>query len=436
MPPERRRTLVDAGVDLVMQQRFQDLLASVDTRSITERAGVTTGSFFHHFSNRAQFAEMVAERFRELWDASVDRLVADIEALAASDDVGEVRSVAQADWDHLEAADAEATLLHLLWVARRQPLAGDGEDSAGEALRRAYGSLLDKAVPAYRRALGALGREPMPPFDLTDLAVTLTALADGIQMRQAVQPEAVRSTLLADLAAGIVIALTRPVGERAERIDLAALEAGLRVPALTDGLRLTGDRETWRHIADAAAPLFDRRPVTDVKVAEIAAAAGVSASTVHHHFASVAEVAACGLARFIPELEAIATRPITATEGPVLRMEQVLTRVVEIGKRHRGALEGLMTEVVATAGPDDESVDRRRPIRHIVPLSPLLAPLVREVRARGELRRRIDSLALSRTIVQLVAMRVLSAPDDPVERIIDDSLGLVLEGAMTRGGGR
>lgn len=430
MAQDRRRELIATGIDLVREQRFADLLASVDTRSITDRAGVTTGSFFHHFRNRAQFAEAVAERFRELWDVSVDQVVSDIVAFVGGGDTGGVRSVAQADWDKLEAADAEATLLHLLWASRAQPLGVTDGPTAGDALRDAYASLLHKTLPAYRRALTAMGRQPMAPFDEVDLAVTMTALADGIQMRQAVQPEVVRSDLFADLVAGAMISLTRPIGEQGDPVDLFALEADLAVPVRTDRQTVAGQGETWRQIADAAAPLFDGQRIGDVKVADIAVAAGVSTSTVYHHFTSVAEVAACGWVRFLPELEAIATTPIRAGEGPIMRLEQVLTRIVEIGKVHPGALEGLMIESVASAG-DASAPDGRRLIGAVVPLAPLLAPLLRELRARGRLRRRIDSATLARTMVHLVGMRLLAGPDDPVERIIDETAGLLLDGALT-----
>ena len=82
MAADRRGQLVDAGVALVVQQRFQDLLAGVDTRSITGEAGVTTGSFFHHFRNRGHFAQAIADRFVEMWQTSVDQVVADADALS------------------------------------------------------------------------------------------------------------------------------------------------------------------------------------------------------------------------------------------------------------------------------------------------------------------------------------------------------------------
>ena len=63
MAIDRRTDLVDAGISLLSEQRFQELLASVETRSIADDAGVTTGSFFHHFRNRSHFAMAVADAF-------------------------------------------------------------------------------------------------------------------------------------------------------------------------------------------------------------------------------------------------------------------------------------------------------------------------------------------------------------------------------------
>jgi AcrR family transcriptional regulator len=434
MAGDRRAQLVDAGVMLAVQQRFQDLLASVDTRSITDRAGVTTGSFFHHFGNRAHFAEAVAERFVELWKVSVDQVVADTSALAGGEADGDVRSVAQADWDKLETAMTEADLLHLLWVARDQPLSHEGGETAGELLDRCYQYLLDAGVPAFETAVAGMGREMMPPFDALDLSLALTALADGIQMRQAVHPQVVRPDLFADLVAGALVALTRPVGERGGPMDLADLERQLTAPVQLHPAS-AGEGETWRQIADAAAPLFVGRPLADVKVADIAEVAGVSSITVYHQFGTVSAVAACGWARLMPELAAISARPLTAAEGPIVRLEQVLARFIDLGREHRGALEGLVLEILAITGVD-AGRPRPRDITEDVPLVDLLAPHLRELRARGQLRRRIEGIGLSRTILQLVSVRTLTTPHDSVERIIDDTLGIVLDGALVAGSGR
>jgi AcrR family transcriptional regulator len=432
MPGDRRGHLIDAGVALAVQQRFQDLLASVDTRSITEEAGVTTGSFFHHFRNRGHFTGAIAERFVEMWRASVDKVVADTLALGDTEGEGDVRSVAQADWDKLEGAPVEADLLHLLWVARDQPLSQEHDETAGELLHRCYQYLLDTGAPAFQAAVAGMGREMMPPFDAVDLAVTLTALADGIQMRQAVQPEVVRSDLFADLVAAVLVALTRPAGERGEPLELADLERHL-ARAVRIQPPPSGAGTAWRQIADAAAPLFVERSLSQVKVADVARAAGVSTSTVYHQFGTVSAVAACGWARLLPELNAISAQPLTPTEGPIVRLEQVLARYVELAREHRGALEGLMLEVLAMGGID-AGRPRPRNIYEDLPLLDLLVPHLRELRTRGRLRRRIEAAGLARTMLQAVSLRTLTTPDDPVERIIDETVGIVLEGALVTGG--
>jgi AcrR family transcriptional regulator len=425
---------VDAGVALAVRQRFQDLLASVDTRSITGDAGVTTGSFFHHFRNRGHFAQAIADRFVEMWRVSIDQTVADISAVSGAGGAQDVRSAAEAEWGNLEATMVQADLQHLLWVARDEPLSQEAGETAGEVLARCYQYLLETGVPAFRVGVADMGREMMPPFDLVDLSVTFTALADGIQMRQAVQPDVVRPELFADLAAAMLVALTRPAGERGDPVELADLERHLAAP----GRRTTapqGEGQTWRQVADAAAPLFVGRPVSEVKVADVAVAAGVSASTVYHQFGTISAVAACGWARLLPELVAVSAAPLTRGEGPIVRLEQVLARYIGLGREHRGALEGLVLEILAMRGID-AGRPRPRNIAEAVPLVDLLVPHVRELRARGQLRRRIDATGLCSTILQLVSLRTLTTPDDPVERIIDETLGIVLDGALVAGSGR
>lgn len=434
MATDRRRQLVDTGIELAMLQRFQDLLASVDTRTLTVAAGVTTGSFFHHFPNRGHFADAVVERFEQRWAEAVRALAADLEATATVDGVDVRALVGRRDWDKIEDQEEQGYLFHLLWVARHRPVSEAGGELAGDVLRRSYDHLFDSVVPAYRKAVAAMGREMLPPFDELDLAVTMNALVDGIEMCHRVHPARVRQGLYSDLVASTFVALTRPRGERAADVDLAALEAAL-IPSSSWRRRKAAEGDTWRLIADSAAPLFDQRSVAEVKVAEVAAAAGMSTSTVYHQFGRVSAVAACGWARHLPELEAIAARPITPVEGPVVRMEQVLTRYVELGIRHRGALEGLVSEVLADArGTGADPISSR--VLATVPLPSLLTPHIRELRARGWLRRRITTENLAHAIFQLVSIRALATPGDPVERIVDDTFGLLLEGALAGGASR
>lgn len=420
--PDRRRELVDAGIALALQQCFQDLLMSVDTRSITEAAGVTTGSFFHHFRNRSQFTEAVVERFAEMGEASTQRTLDVLESLMA-DETGNVRVAASSQWAGLKEERSLSGLQHLLWVSRDEPLSDQTTRTGAEVLAQRHLQYDRTLVPACERALAAIGREMLPPFTVEDLLIGMAALANGLEMRQTVEPERVRDGLYGDLVSSVVVAITRPRGELADEVEPAGSERRQVVRPSSPSREPHG--ATWVQIAEAAAPLFVDRRVGDVKIAEIAEAAGVSASTVYHQFGRVSAVAAAGWARHHAELAAIAAEPLTPREGPVVRMEQVLTRYIQIARENRGALEGLVLETVSGA-------TEGRATAGAVPVTSLIVPHIRELRARGVLRRRIDSVALARSIVQLTAMRVLATPEDPDERIIDDTLGMMLEGALAR----
>ncbi|MFP5579884.1 MAG: TetR/AcrR family transcriptional regulator [Acidimicrobiia bacterium] len=423
---DRRAALVDAGVQLALQQSFQDLLTSVDTRSITSAAGVTTGSFFHHFKNRAQFIDAVVERFVELWERSTERTL----GLLASSFTGEgepsVRGAASSEWSGVTEEEVLTGLQHLLWVARDQAVSESDGRMVGDVLRERNDWLDQTLVPSYEQALRAIRREMLPPFTVQELSIGLSALANGLEMRRAVDGDAVRDDLYADFVVSLVTTITRPARERAEERPVG----GDRQPVgLTSGVRepaRESSRGTRDQIAEAAAPLFVERRVGEVKIAEIAEVAGVSASTVYHQFGRVSAVAAAGWVRHLPELEAIAAEPLTTREGPVRRIEQILTRYIEIARSNRGALEGQVLETVAGASETPGSGAASAPI------AALLAAHIRELRTRGVLRRRIDSDSLARSIVQLVAMRLLSRPEESGERIIDDTLGVLLEGALAR----
>ena len=430
----RRGQLIDSGIELVLSQRWQDLLGAVDTRSITDRAGVTTGSFFHHFRNRAHYAEAVVDRFVELWDEASAESVALVEAVALDVGPEAIRAAADGDWSVMNETTVMGNLEHLLWVARTQPLSDDTTVTAGEVLAARYQKLTAALLPVYERARVAMGREMLPPFTSVDLAVLLTALGVGLEMRIAIEPDVVRDHLYGDAVTALVIAMTRPRTETAEpeAAELATLESQLRRP-VTPGPVTAASDASWRRIADAAAPLFlDRKP-DDVRVAEIAAAAEVSPSTVYHQFGSVTAVAAAVFAGFMPELQAISAQPLTADEGPVRRIEQVLTRYVELAQQHRSATEALVTMVVSEAGAPSDRPGVRS-IRAVVALPDLLLPHVRELRARGLLRRRVDSHRLSRSFIHLVTMQTLMFTEDPVERIVDETIALLLDGALAGSG--
>lgn len=433
MAVDRRGELVAAGIALLLKRRFQDLMADVETRTIVDEVGVTTGSFFHHFRNRAHFADAVGDAFVAAWERRVEHLRAASTSYVEDGGASGVRPAATDEWKSLEDDDAAASLQHLLWAVRDQPLSEDTARTAGDVLRSCYDHLTHRVEEPYREALRMMGREMLPPFTSHDLTVVMTAFEEGLQMRRGVDPDAVRSDLYADAIAAILLGVTRPMVGRSEAApapELAGLEARFRVQPHDSH---DGPTEVWRHIADAAAHLFVDRSPHDVRVAEVAAAAGVSPQAVLNQFGTVAAVAAAGWARHMPELEAIASVPQTDDEGPIRRIEQVMLRGVELTRENRGAAEALIAQVIHESAPWPGRGERRS-IRDVVPIPGVLVPLIRQLRTDGLLRRRMDATRLARSLVHLSTMQSLVFVDESPARIVDETMTLAFDGALVAPG--
>lgn len=429
---DRRAELIEAGISLLAQQQFQDLLAAVETRTVVDEVGVTTGSFFHHFRNRSHFAAAVADSYISQWTARVARLAGAATSANERQGLAGLRPAASEEWAGLVADGSLPALQHLLWGVRSRALSDETARTAGDMLRQGYDALTETVEATYMEGLRLMGREMLPPFTSHDCTVIMTAFAEGLQMRHGVDPDAVRDDLYADTISAILLGITRPLvqpSDVAAAPVLTDLESRFLVHHHNGRLEGGAPAETWRHIADSAAHLFIDRSPGEVRESEVAAAAGVSLEAVHSHFVTVTAVAAAGWARHLPELEAIAAVPTTQEEGPIRRIEQVLLRAVELVRANRGAAEALIAQVIVEAAPSS-GTERRRSIRDVVPAPRILVPLISELRTSGQLRRRMETERLARSVVHLCTMQSLVFADQSAERIVDEVMTLVFDGAL------
>lgn len=430
MVVDRRAELVEAGLRLLAELRFEDVLNAVETRAIADAAGVSTGSFFHHFRSRHHYAEAVLDRWEELWAQRVGRLATHAEQAADTRGHPGVRDAAALEWEALAAPCTMEAARHVLWALRSQPL-GEGSDRTGrELLVAAYASLAATVQADYARGMRAIGREPMPPFDQAEMEVMTTAIAEGLQLRAGVDPEAVRPSLFGDAIAALLLGATRPRSDRGD--GASGVELGDLTRRLGAGVHRDRDGragvERWRQIADAAAHLFVDRGPNEVQISEVATCADVGVAVVRQEFDSVATVAAAGWARHVPELEQLATAPLADGEDPLLRIQQVLLRYVELVRENRGASEALVAEVMTQARPGGDPP--KRDVRALVPIPGILVPLIAELRRTGRLRRRVEIVRLARSLVHLVTMQALLFVDESTARVVDETLTMTFDGAL------
>lgn len=76
--PSAKDRLLDAAEQLILQHGF----AGTSVAMIVERAGVTKGSFFHHFDTKAQLGRELIERFAEIDRQFLEATMDSAEALS------------------------------------------------------------------------------------------------------------------------------------------------------------------------------------------------------------------------------------------------------------------------------------------------------------------------------------------------------------------
>jgi len=425
-----RAEMVEAGVALGAAESFQALLDGIPVRRIAAAAGVSPGSFHHHFRSRTAFVEAVVDHWAAAWAARSVDLGAQLDAPTREPGVGPMRAAAQREWESLCRADPVDALRHVLWALRAQPVAGAGTRPAGELLQDAYRQREDIVAPLYARGLRGLGREVLPPFTIAEYALIAGALADGLQMRAAVEPGAVRADLYADAVGALVLGFTRPRGPDGDgdRADLRRLEQRLVVNR-TARSEPDGSRpEMWRHIVTAAAHLFADRSPDEVGMAEVAAAAGVAEGVVRQHLGTVSAVAAYGWVRHLDRFREVGEGDLGPDEDPLRRIELILVDFVSLARAERGAAEGLVSHLLREMSP--RRPNDLPPLRHVVPMPAILAEQIGELRRRGRLRRRIEIERLARSLTHLVTMQALLFPDESEDRIVDETMTLVFDGAL------
>lgn len=295
-PLPSRERLIEAGWAASDDLQLAKAFAGVTTASIAERAGLTTGSFFHHFSNASEFSDAMALAFVQKGLEQGDPSGELGEESNFVDLVESIRSALTQTWingttDPVNQARFRCEMR--LWTFHHVPLSEptDSYSTVGEILRDSYKVSERRSSRSWSNALKRSGRQLLNPFDMPKVATAITALYEGLLLRSAVDPEAVDPNLFADVSAAIVNSLTGPAGMIATFDDTSVQLTGreVRSPQAKSGARRR--QENWTRIVSAASGMFGGG-WENVSATEIADRAGMSAQTVLNLFHSVQRVAA------------------------------------------------------------------------------------------------------------------------------------------------
>jgi hypothetical protein len=190
-----RQLLLETGY-AIMLERGIEAGWGVRVSDVTDRVGLTTGAAYQIWNgSRTVHGTGGQDRFHhDLALYALDRLISDVSVSnigVAADLANEgasldriVKVLGERDFAMISAPAEFACFLALL-----SSTTSDAE--LGEATRDAYQGSTAVLVDAYTEILDHFGLEMVPPYTLDQLVVSAIALADGLCMRQLVDPEAI-----------------------------------------------------------------------------------------------------------------------------------------------------------------------------------------------------------------------------------------------------
>lgn len=384
--PTTRDDLIRAGLELNDELPIDKLFAGVTTAAVAERAGVTTGSFFHHFRNATEYAATIVrsyDRPRTL-NTEVGQELSDA---AANQQLSEALSTVLVDAWQLISGDPTLRAerrgqMHLFahhLTELPPPTDDDGPITArsldqrtvGDVLRDIYRDQVDGITDTWRRLLDQTEMRLSDPFDPRRLAVAVYSLILGLEIVHSLDPDAVDDHLFAEVTAALTSSVSR-LDLRLPRV-IAAAELG-QEPDVSPQARSGARRrqESRRRIVAATSGMFGEG-WDSVSASEVAEAAGVSTQTVLNLFGNVRRVCAATFVRHLPGIEAAIEaadpeRPADAVRGALL----MLARAAADDPHPARALLTERVGVRAERGFDLDDDD----IRVLVPIGIRMSPPV------------------------------------------------------------
>lgn len=334
-----RASLIRAGLELNDELPLDRLFAGVTTAAAAERAGVTTGSFFHHFRNASEFAAALVGSYdheRPIDPEFIDQIRTSISGAAITDALA---SVLAGSWQVLSADPARRAerrgQMHLFAhhltslphptdqsdddaTALRENTSADianqaagtgavgegaaGTGAVGDVLRAVYRTQIDNTTAIWEGLLDATEMRLDEPFDVRRLATAVHSLMLGMEIVHQLDPDAIDDLLFAETTSRLATSVSR-LDFRAPRVVVAAElgEDPVASPQARSGARRR--HESRLKVLRAVDGMFDRG-WDSVSATDVAEAANVSTQTVINLFGNVRRVCAATFVRHLPAFQA------------------------------------------------------------------------------------------------------------------------------------
>jgi len=410
--------LVVAVLRIWLEDGMAVLVEGISKQRLAARAGQSRQTLHQRFPSREALKRAAVSyalsptRSQQTIDFIVSGIHEFIDGTIPTDSIHLVRSLAEADFDHV-ANDEFTELQMLLWGA------GQRDPQVLDALAGTYGAYTRELVKAYDDLLRHWRRTLRYPFTTERLAIVLGALVEGMAIRGRVDDRS-NKELFGDVVLVLLQALLVPDG---------TLDGGTSAPIPTSPPR--DESTSRRRIIDTTVLQFQQRGSGHTTLAQVAAAAGVSEQTIRNHFGGLSGVVVEAFSELIPRLTAGMQKDAGLSDSPLDRVRRHLTRLTELALENYELTSAFIslvqqaTELATTEG--DPRVD--------VPLPDLLEPLLLMAQDAGAIRDDMPPRLLARSLNNIMFLTILTtgrrsdvAVSEQAHELVDFVWSLTFEG--------
>jgi len=232
---QRREDYLDLGAAMVAESALRTdgsdapfALAHVKLADVAERAGVTKGALYHLWpSQEAYWSDLLHHLMDTTRLVGADKLATvAAELAAATDGDPSLRGFANALFDSLSSDPA--------FFARISLFSYLDDEFVRGCLDEEFRTAIERTTPVLADAVEAMGRRPRSAGALTEMAVAISALLEGLCLQYRLDPSRTpdlpdrrgrRWSLFAAGAGALLMAFTEPDGEPAPPASEAGLTA-------------------------------------------------------------------------------------------------------------------------------------------------------------------------------------------------------------------